>query len=244
MRAFGVKSGAAGVEKYREAAAAKIKPQKQKYTRQKQPEKGEKDMNVEGIGINQYAWNSDYRVSRRTGAVTTFDKTMENVVNKSKGNVIHGLWGGKTQAGDTVVGAWADASANTSVTVYQPKDFDESNPVYKMKIWDSEGNVTERSVNLKDVNPWKSDAFDMYAYSCYASNSGKYDSAVSKYMGTYAQYADGLKGGSSYYSMMQPMNWLSAVSSIMNTQYGLGNMSGYMGYKGYYDFLSGGNLFW
>lgn len=201
-------------------------------------------MNVEGIGANRYAWDSEYRVSRRTGAVRSFRKTMENAVNKSQGNVIHGLWGGKNQTGDTVVGAWADASANTSVTVYQPKDFDESNPVYKMKIWDSEGNVTERSVNLKDVDPWKSDSFDMYAYSCYASQSGKHASAVSDYMGTYAHYTDGLMGGSSYYNMLQPTNWLNAVNSIMNMQYGLGNMSGYMGYKGFYDFLSGGNLFW
>lgn len=200
-------------------------------------------MNVGGIGANQYAWDSEYRVSRRTGAVTSFRKTMEKAVNKSQGNVIHGLWGEKNQAGDTVVGAWANTSANTSVTVYQPKDFDEKNPVYKMKIWDSEGNVTERSVNLKDVDPWKSDSFDMYAYSCYASRSGKYKPAVSNYMGTYAHYTDGLYGGSSYYNMLQPTNWLSAVNSVMNMQYGLGNISGYMGYKGFYDFLSGGNLF-
>lgn len=206
-------------------------------------ERRDENMNVEGIGTNRHVWDSEYRVSRRTGAVASFRKTMEKAVNKSQGNVIHGLWGEKNQEGDTVVGAWTDASANTSVTVYRPENFDEKNPVYKMKIWDSEGNVTERSVNLKEVNPWNSDSFDMYAYSCYAGESGKYASAVQNYMGTYAHYADGLMGGSSYYSMMQPTNWLNAVSSVMNMQYGLGNMSGYMGYKGFYDLLSGGSLF-
>ena len=34
--------------------------------------------------------------------------------------------------------------ADYSLTVYQPKDFDPANPVYKVKVWDKGGNVTER----------------------------------------------------------------------------------------------------
>ncbi|EOS39825.1 hypothetical protein C809_04523 [Lachnospiraceae bacterium MD335] len=33
--------------------------------------------------------------------------------------------------------------ADYSLTVYQPKDFDPANPVYKVKVWDKSGNVTE-----------------------------------------------------------------------------------------------------
>ncbi|MCM1184662.1 MAG: hypothetical protein NC337_14930, partial [Roseburia sp.] len=38
-----------------------------------------------------------------------------------------------------------------SVTVYQPKDFDSANPIYKVKVWDKDGNVTERMVDVSKV---------------------------------------------------------------------------------------------
>ena len=66
--------------------------------------------------------------------------------------MIHGIFGETDSEGYTVVGAWGDAQTGTSTTVYKPADFDESNPVYRVKIWDSYGNVTERDVNLNEVN--------------------------------------------------------------------------------------------
>ncbi len=42
--------------------------------------------------------------------------------------------------------------ADYSLTVYQPKDFDPANPVYKVKVWDKDGNVTERMVDVSKVD--------------------------------------------------------------------------------------------
>ena len=53
------------------------------------------------------------------------------------------------------------------------------------QIWDSYGNVTERDVNLNEVNVSNCDTFDFYAYSCYLSNSGKYPSAMQDFMMTH-----------------------------------------------------------
>ncbi len=47
--------------------------------------------------------------------------------------------------------------ADYSLTVYQPKDFDPANPVYKVKVWDKDGNVTERMVDVSKVDTKGSD---------------------------------------------------------------------------------------
>ncbi|MDE7250660.1 MAG: hypothetical protein K2N82_12445, partial [Lachnospiraceae bacterium] len=50
--------------------------------------------------------------------------------------------------------------ADYSLTVYQPKDFDSENPVYKVKVWDKAGNVTERMVDVSKVDTKGSDYID------------------------------------------------------------------------------------
>ena len=39
-----------------------------------------------------------------------------------------------------------------SLTVYQPNDFDPANPVYKVKAWDKDENVTERMVDVSKID--------------------------------------------------------------------------------------------
>ena len=63
------------------------------------------------------------------------------------------MYGTTAEDGSQVVGAWADAVAGTSATVYKPADFNPEEPVYTMKIWDSDNNLLEeRTVNLNDVD--------------------------------------------------------------------------------------------
>lgn len=44
-----------------------------------------------------------------------------------------------------------------SLTVYQPNDFDPANPVYKVKAWDKDENVTERMVDVSKIDKKNSD---------------------------------------------------------------------------------------
>ena len=68
-----------------------------------------------------------------------------------------------------------------SVTVYKPKDFDAENPVYKVKIWDKDGNATERMVDVSKVDPQNSDYIDMFAYASHLTDSGQCPGAQSAF---------------------------------------------------------------
>lgn len=129
----------------------------------------------------------------------------------------------------------AACGTDYSVTVYEPKDFDAANPVYKVKTWDKEGNITERMVDVSEVDPEDSDFIDMYAYSCYLAESGKCPDALSYFMGSdTARY--GMEGRT-YEDLTHKINWVDAVKEMMMMQYDAGNLQGYLGYKKFFDTL-------
>ena len=192
-------------------------------------------MDIVAIGTsNYYSGYHNNRAVQKAGAKSFGD----TVVNNTTNIVIHGFMGKKTEAGDTVVGAWGNAITGTSTTVYKPQNFDENNPVYYMKIWDKDGNVTERTVNLNEIDPQNCNSFDMYAYCCYANDSGKSSSAMTNFMGSHAYYQGEQGGGSDYEDLFKLTDWLAVVKNNMDMQYQLGNMKGYMNYKSFFDFLS------
>ena len=129
----------------------------------------------------------------------------------------------------------ATCGSDYSVTVYQPKDFDPSNPVYKVKVWDKEGNVTERMVDVSKVDTRSGDFIDMFAYTSHLSASGEYPNADSAFMG-----ADAIRHGAdgrSYDDLFQKTDWLSVVRDAMQMQFEAKNLEGYMEYKRFLDFL-------
>ncbi len=63
--------------------------------------------------------------------------------------------------------------SGSSYSVYKTPDFDPENPVYKVKIWDKSGNVTERMVDVSKVDPKNCDTMEMYAYTADLKESGK-----------------------------------------------------------------------
>lgn len=128
------------------------------------------------------------------------------------------------------IGAMADYGS--SVTVYRTKDFDPANPVYKVKIWDAEGNVTERRVDISKVDPGNCDMIDMFAYSSHLSASGECPNAQSAFIGSKPDY-NGNSGG----NLFTKVNWPEAVRNMMQMQYNAGNLEGYMHYKSFWDFL-------
>lgn len=123
-----------------------------------------------------------------------------------------------------------------SVTVYKPKDFDAANPVYKVKIWDKEGNATERMVDVSKVDPKNSDYIDMFAYSSHLTVTGKCQSAQSSFLSSSA-YQHGLDERS-YKDLFKETNWVNALADAMQTQYAAGNIEGYLNYKPFWDFLT------
>ena len=193
-------------------------------------------MNVGNIGTAYYTWTNRANNAKSQGN-NSFKNTIENQ-GASKNMVLHGLMGEKDEEGRTVVGAWGNAITDTSATVYKPADFDENDPVYLVKVWDAEGNVTEKEVHLNEVDPASSDSFEMYAYTCYLSKSGKCPNAMQNFMMSHAHYQgkEGF-GARAYEDMFSQVNWFDVIKSLMDMQYRANNLNGYLKYKGFYDFL-------
>ncbi|MDE7267727.1 MAG: hypothetical protein K2N89_09715 [Lachnospiraceae bacterium] len=131
----------------------------------------------------------------------------------------------------------AVCGADYSVTVYKPKNFDAENPVYKVKIWDKDGNVTERMVNISKVDPRNSDFIDMFAYSGHLSETGECPSAQSSFLECPSANQHGLDERT-YKDLFKENNWINALADAMQTQYAAGNIEGYLHYKPLWDFLT------
>lgn len=129
----------------------------------------------------------------------------------------------------------ASCGTDYSVTVYKPKDFDSANPIYKVKVWDKEGNTTERMVDVSQVDPADCDYIDMFAYSSHLSVNGECRSAQSSFMHS-AGNPHGADGRT-YRDLFQNTDWVSRLAEAMQTQYDAGNIEGYLSYKPFWDFL-------
>ena len=135
------------------------------------------------------------------------------------------------EAGEKAIGCATDR--NGSVTVYKPKDFDLSHPVYHVKAWDAEGNVTtERMVDVAEVDSNSADYLDMFAYSSHLADSGKCPDAQGAFTGANAIY-----NSDSGYSYFDKTDWLGIVRDMMQMQYDAGNLAGYVKYKQFLDCL-------
>ncbi len=111
-------------------------------------------MNIGSIQTTNYtAWRKSNVNSKDTDAVSNQGVT---------GNFeLHGVLEELKEEGYVSVGAWVDARTGTSISVYKTPDFDENNPVYLMKKWDVNGNVTEKEVNMYNIYPKACDVYQI-----------------------------------------------------------------------------------
>lgn len=192
-------------------------------------------MSVSAIGSAQYL-TAEYgakKAAQRT-AGKSFSGYMDNIVQKTQ--MPSGTF--ELHISDKIDGKVIGAGCGNdySFTVYEPKDFDPDNPVYKMKVWDKDGNVTEQTADMSKIDSRNSDYLNMFAYSSYLTAMGIYPGAQSAFTGAGA-YQYGLSG-LNYGNLFGRTNWMNVLQNAMQTQYSAGNLQGYMSYKGYYDMLS------
>lgn len=200
-------------------------------------------MGVNGIGTDNNAYiqkyTTEYAAAHKTGKnpQTEENANMSWTVKAENHDII--LHGEESEEDGKVVSAWACVTGNTSMTVYQPKDFDPANPVYKVKVWDSHGNVTERMVDISKIDPENCDTIDMYAYSAYLAKSGKCPDALLSFMSAHAHHKD-MEGKHGYEHLFDKEDWLEIVRKVMQMQYQAGNLKGYMDYKRFLGALDQG----
>lgn len=108
-------------------------------------------MAIGGIGAVGYpAAGYETRRTERNVAGKNFAKQAAEAAQATA--TLHGADEG---SGDITVFSGAEIVSGSSYSVYKTQDFDPENPVYKVKIWDKLGNVTERMVDVSKVDPKK-----------------------------------------------------------------------------------------
>lgn len=186
-------------------------------------------MNVGGITSN-YPMEYGMRRTQKTTPDECFTGRTERVIS-GQGFILHCF---DNEADEEVVGA-CTLGKNGSATVYKPVDFDPENPIYKVRVWDADGNMTERMVDISKIDPQHSDFIDMFAYSSHLSASGRFPDAQGTF---WRASANPYGSGTVYDSPFDRMNWVDIVKDAMQSQYEVGNFAGYMAYKKFWDFLT------
>ncbi len=145
------------------------------------------------------------------------------------------MHGSDKETGDIAVISEAYVVDSSAITVYKTRDFDPNNPIYKVKTWDKDGNVTERMVDVSQVDPTNCDTVEMYAYADNLIESGKGSFEDIMRITGGAKH----RGWENYetWSYSTKMNWVDIVKDIMQEQYGFGNLKGYMEWKWFLGLL-------
>ncbi len=195
-------------------------------------------MSVNGIGAAGYPITGyETRKTEQNVAGESFAKQAAEAVQAS-GQVTATLHGADKETGDVAIFSGAEVVTGSSISVYKTQDFDVENPVYKVKIWDKSGNVTERMVDVSKVDPKNCDTAEMYAYTANLKESGKgsfEDTVLKAAVAKAVKNAEQRNSGS--WSFSEKMDWVKIVKDIMQSEYSYGDLKGYMEWKKFLGFL-------
>lgn len=141
---------------------------------------------------------------------------------------------------EKLVGAILDNRNGITISVFKPKNFDEENPMYKVKTWDANGNMEEKYIKVSEVDPKNAGYDEMFAYTSYLSDSGKYPDAQLRFMTALGieevvRDYNGIPRDDLYNAKT---NWVNIVKKAMDMQFDCGNKEGFLKFKGFWDYLN------
>ena len=190
-------------------------------------------MSVSGIAAGYTATGYETRKTERNVAGGDFAKQAAEAAQATA--TLHGADEG---SGDITIFSGAELVSGSSYSVYKTPDFDPENPVYKVKIWDKSGNVTERMVDVSKVDPKNCDTAEMYAYTANLKESGKgsfEDTVLKAAVAKAVKNAEQRSSGS--WNFSEKTDWVKIVNDIMQSEYRYGDLKGYMEWKKFLGFL-------
>ncbi len=189
-------------------------------------------MNVSGIEAAGYQIaGHETRKTERNVAGGNFAKQAAEAAQTA---TLHGADEG---TGDITIFSGAEIVSGSSYSVYKTQDFDSENPVYKVKIWDKSGNVTERMVDVSKVDPKNCDAVEMYAYTADLKESGKGSFEDTVLKAVVAKSVKDAESSSGTWSFSDRFDWAKIVNDLMQSSYQYGDLKGYMEWKKFLGFL-------
>ena len=137
--------------------------------------------------------------------------------------------------GSKCLTSWVDARTGVNTCVFKPADFDENDPVYRVEVWDKNGNMTEKMVRIDDVDPKHASSAEMYAYSVHLEETGACKDAVFSMMGAKNRFVDNGMDTDG----LTALDWTKIMNDLMREQYTVGNREGYLRYKAFLDAMTG-----
>ena len=187
-------------------------------------------MNVGGISTN-YSAAYDAEKVQKVGATGDFAEKITEAGGTAATVAAHGS---DDESGDVAVFRVLYTNSGIKYTVYKTQNFSPENPIYKVKIWDSEENMTERMIDVSKVNPRNSDTFEMEVYAAYLMETGKgsFEDTVNR-----VSSAKSGANSSTVWNYSQKVNWVEAVHNVMQSVYNSGDLKGYMEWKKFLSFL-------
>lgn len=194
-------------------------------------------MGINGIGAAGHtAAEYGTRKAEKNTADGGFAKQVAEAA-QAAGQATAVLHGADKGTGDTAIFSCAEPVSGSSVTVYKTQDFNSENPVYKVKIWDKSGNVTERMVDVSKVDTKNCDTAEMYAFTAHLKESGKGSFEDTVLKAVVAKSVKDAESSSGAWSFSQKFDWLKIVKDIMQSEYCYGDLKGYMEWKKFLGFL-------
>lgn len=207
-------------------------------------------MSINGIGVGYPAWR-EAGETRRKHTDTGFTDRMAGAA-AAEGNFVGQaaraaqeagqatviLHGAEEGSGDITIFSGAEPVIGSSYSVYKTADFDPENPVYKVKIWDQSGNVTQQMVDVSKVDPKNCNAAELYAYTADLKESGKgsfEDTVLKAVVAKAVKNAEQKSAGS--WSFSENTDWVKIVKNIMQSEYRYGDLKGYAEWREFLGFL-------
>ena len=190
-------------------------------------------MNVGGISTN-YSAAYDAEKAQKVGSTGDFAEKIAGAAQANGTGATTAVHGSDEESGDVAVFRVLYTNSGIKYTVYKTQDFSPENPIYKVKMWDSEENMTERLIDASKVNPRNSDTFEMEVYAAYLmeTSKGSFEDTVNR-----VSMAKSGANSSAVWDYSQKVNWVEAVRNVMQSVYNYGDLKGYMEWKKFLSFL-------
>ena len=191
-----------------------------------------------GRVTTNYAAAYDTEKTQKQAQGKDFAKEISDKAQSSGAGEANTVHSSDEQTEDIAVFRALYTDNGSKYTVYKTQDFDPENPVYKVKIWDAAGNVTERMIDVSKVDPRNCDTFEMNVYVAHLQETGKGDFKETVLKAAIVKAASHANQQSSVsWDYLTKINWVDTVRDIMQSAYGYGDLKGYMEWKKFLSFL-------
>ena len=188
-------------------------------------------MNISGIGTTYYPTGHETKIAEQNAIVGNFARQAAEAAQAAGTAPVVTLHGAEEGTGDIAIFSGAEIVSGTSFSVYRTQDFEAENPVYKVKMWDESGNLTEHMVDLSKIDPKNCNTIEMYAYTAHLKESGKGSFEDTVLKAAVAKSVQDAESNSGTWSFSEKVDWVKVVNDIMESSYQCGDLQGYMEWK-------------